>query len=224
MDDKMIQSASELIEESLASGGDGAPVIWLHGNARREMGKLRRHAHISLQAHSIPGLVECGCIDSAGTGLAYLLFSKRVRSHLVRFDDIARMSLSHELDLALEEAPDGKLVIFADYLATALAANTDAAASLLGIGEELAMRYGGRVRLVLTDELGCADIAEACGAKAIPNGILDIPMELDPLEAVRRETREETIHWMLDLLRECGCELPFFGAGRTATAANEASR
>lgn len=225
MDDKMIQNASKMIGESLAGDGDGAPVIWLHGNARREMGKLQpRHADISLLAHSVPSLVECGGIDGAEAALAYLLFAERTRSFLVKIDEIARMSLSHELDLALKKAPDGRLIIFVDQLATALAANQNAAASLLGISKKLAARYDDRVRLVLTDELGCADIADACGAKAIPNGILDIAMELDPLEAVRRETREETIHWMLELLQECGCELPFFKGDRTANATSAAAK
>ena len=42
MNDKMIQNASKMIEENLTGDGNDAPVIWLHGNARREMGKLRR--------------------------------------------------------------------------------------------------------------------------------------------------------------------------------------
>ena len=40
MNDKMIQNASKMIEENLTGDGNDAPVIWLHGNARREMGKL----------------------------------------------------------------------------------------------------------------------------------------------------------------------------------------
>ena len=223
MNDKMIQNASKMIEENLTGDGNDAPVIWLHGNARREMGKLRRHADISLSAHSVPSLVECGGIDSAETAVAYLLFAKRAKSFLVKIDEIARMSLREELDLALEDAPDGRLVVSVDQLATLLAANPDAAASLLGIGERIAEWYDGRVRLVLTDDLGCAEVAEACDAKEIPSDILDVPMELDPLEAVRRETRDETIRWMLDLLQECGCELPFFKGGREAIAANAAS-
>ena len=139
-----------------------------------------------------------------------------------QIDEIARMSLREELDLALEDAPDGRLVVSVDQLATLLAANPDAAASLLGIGERIAEWYDGRVRLILTDDLGCAEVAEACDAKEIPSDILDVPMELDPLEAVRRETRDETIRWMLDLLQECGCELPFFKGGREAKAANAA--
>ena len=130
MDDKMIQNASKMIEERLTGDGDGAAVIWLHGNARREMEKLRRHADISLSAHSVPSLVECGGIDSAETAVAYLLFAKRTKSFLVKIDEIARMSLRKELDLALEDAPDGKLVVFVDQLATTLAARSDGRSGL----------------------------------------------------------------------------------------------
>lgn len=109
MDDKMIQNASKMIEERLTGDGDGngAPVIWLHGNARREMEKLRRHADISLSAHSVPSLVECGGIDSVETAVVYLLFAKRTKSFLVKIDEIARMSLREELDLALRMRPTG---------------------------------------------------------------------------------------------------------------------
>lgn len=219
MNDNMLQNASKLIEENLSYNDGATPVIWLHGNARREMEKLQlRHADISLRAHSARTLVEYGCVKSAEVAIAYLLFAERVQSVLMAYDDIARMSLRNELDIALEDAPSGKLVVFVDQLATTVAAHRDAAVSLLGLGEKLAGWYGGRVRLVLTDELGCAEIAEACGAKTISGGILDIPMELDTLEAVRRETRNETIHWMLELLQECG-GIHFFMDGRGTNAA-----
>lgn len=223
MDDKMIQNTTKMIEENLAGEGS-APVIWLHGNARRQMEKLQlRHADISLRAHSVRTLAEHGCIKSAEVAMAYLLFTERMQSVLMAYDEIARMSLRDELDLALEDAPSGKLVVFVDQLATALAAHPNAAASLLGLGEELVAWYGTRVRLVLTDKLGCTEIAEACGAKVIPDSTLDIPMELEQMEAVRRETQAETIHWMVDLLQECG-GLPFIMSGNVANAANVPSR
>lgn len=218
MNDNMLQNASKLIEGNLTCNG-GAPVIWLHGNARREMEKLRlRHADISLRAHSVRTLAEYGCVKSAGAALAYLLFMERAQSVLVSYDEIARMSLRDELDLALEDATGGNLVVFVDQLATALATSPDAAASFLGFGEKLAEWYGDRVRVVLTDDLGYAKTAEVCGAKAISDSILDIPMELEPMEAVRRETRAETIRWMVDLLQECG-GLPFIMSGHVANAA-----
>ena len=152
MNDNMLQNASKLIEGNLTCNG-GAPVIWLHGNARREMEKLRlRHADISLRAHSVRTLAEYGCVKSAGAALAYLLFMERAQSVLVSYDEIARMSLRDELDLALEDATGGNLVVFVDQLATALATSPDAAASFLGFGEKLAEWYGDRVRVVLTDD------------------------------------------------------------------------
>lgn len=219
MNDNMLQNTSKLIEENLAYNDGATPVIWLHGNMRREMEKLQlRHADISLRAHSVRTLVEYSCVKSAEVAIAYLLFAERVQSVLMAYDDIARMSLRNELDIALEDAPSGKLVVFVDQLATTVADHRDAAASLFGIGERLAEWYGGHVRLVLTDNLGCTEVAETCGAKEPPSGILDIPMELDPLEAVRRETRAETIRWMVDLLQECG-GLPFLMSGHVANAA-----